>query len=220
MALTRLRFLSCFLAFSLCFPFPASAFDTPLSDTAVREAYFLGQRRDETMARFLGKYTKHLPQLESGPYISSITFFTPFALLVEYSSRQSAYSAQQAQLDHHSDLEITSIRVEISLTQTYGPFLTKPTASRSGSPLGIQLRSSSFWRNIKFRVVDGKEEIITDNLTGEPHYLCSDDGCILSGATVHLQFPAAAFTSESATVEISPPEGEQVAVDFDLSSLR
>jgi hypothetical protein len=86
--------------------------------------------------------------------------------------------------------------------------------------LGIQLRSSSFWRNIKFRVVDGKEEIITDNLTGEPHYLCSDDGCILSGATVHLQFPAAAFTSESATVEISPPEGEQVAVDFDLSSLR
>jgi hypothetical protein len=49
MALTRLRFLSCALTFALVFPFPAAAFDTPLSDTAVREAYFLGQRRDDTL---------------------------------------------------------------------------------------------------------------------------------------------------------------------------
>ena len=29
---------------------PTFAFDTPLSDQAVREAYFLGQRHDESMA--------------------------------------------------------------------------------------------------------------------------------------------------------------------------
>ena len=28
---------------------PSLAYDTPLSDQAVREAYFLGQRRDESM---------------------------------------------------------------------------------------------------------------------------------------------------------------------------
>jgi len=64
---------------------PAVAFDTPLSDQAVREAYFLGQRHDETMANLLNKYTKFLPPPKAGPDIASITFLTPFALLVQQS---------------------------------------------------------------------------------------------------------------------------------------
>ena len=69
MAFTRLRSLASLLAALLAFPFPASTFDTPLSDTAVREAYFLGQRRDETMSRFLEKYTMYLTPQKSGPHI-------------------------------------------------------------------------------------------------------------------------------------------------------
>src|SRR5713101_9146086 len=40
------------------------AFDSPLSDQAVREAYFLGQRHD---ASFLSKYIKSLPTPRTGP---------------------------------------------------------------------------------------------------------------------------------------------------------
>jgi hypothetical protein len=58
---------------------PMLAFQTPLSDESVREAYFLGQRHDESLERLLGKYTHHLPPPESGPYISSIMFITPCA---------------------------------------------------------------------------------------------------------------------------------------------
>src|SRR5204863_4007174 len=77
------------------------AFDTPLSDQAVREAYFLGQRRDETMAAFLNKYPKYLEAPKTGPHVASVTFFTPFPLLVQQSSQHtSGYSAQQAALDH------------------------------------------------------------------------------------------------------------------------
>ncbi|MGB7844401.1 MAG: hypothetical protein WBL63_02210 [Candidatus Acidiferrum sp.] len=220
MALARLRCLAGILAVILATPLPSSAFDTPLSDTAVREAYFLGQRRDETMARFLDKYTKRLPPPTTGPHIYSATFLTPFARLVEYSSRQSDYSAQQAQKDHLSGEEMVSIQVEILLTQSYGPFLAKPTGPRSGSPIGIQLRPGNFWRNIKFRVFDGKGEVTTSDVTGVPHYLCSEDGCTLTGATVELQFPVTAFASETATIQIDPPEGDQVVADFDLASLR
>src|ERR1700746_1552120 len=67
---------------------PSLAYDTPLSDQAVREAYFLGQRRDESMYAFLNKYTKLLPPPKTGPHIAAITFFTPFALLVQHSSRE------------------------------------------------------------------------------------------------------------------------------------
>src|SRR5215469_11464065 len=81
---------SCFsvLAASLLLAPFSSAFESPLSDHEVREAYFLGQRHDETMARLLNGYTRFLPAPSTGPYIYAITFLTPFALLVQHSSRQ------------------------------------------------------------------------------------------------------------------------------------
>ena len=199
---------------------PSLAFQSPLSDQAVREAYFLGQRRDESMMAFLNKYTKFLPPPKTGPYISSVTFLTPFALLVQHSSRQSDYSAQRAALDHKAHGETVEISIEIVLTQSYGAIISTPTNSRSGSPNGIRLRSPEFWRSFKYRVFDGNEEITTEDLTGEPQYQCSDGGCLLTGATVYIQFPANAFTTDSAAIDITPREGDPVSVDFDLSSLR
>src|SRR5438046_4969749 len=49
------RPVTSFLAVALLLSPYSFAFDTPLSDQAVREAYFLGQRRDETMAALLNK---------------------------------------------------------------------------------------------------------------------------------------------------------------------
>ena len=209
------------LTAALLLPAPSSAFNTPLSEEAVREAYFLGQRHDESMARLLSGYTRFLPPPSTGPHIYAVTFLTPFALLVQHSSRQLNYSAQQAARDHHADDEIVSISIEIMLTQSYSDLIVKPTGSRSDSPIGFQFRSSSFWRTFKFRVFDGEEEITTDDLTGEPTYFCaSKGGCRLTGAIVHLQLPATAFTSDAATIEVTPPEADPVSVDFDLSSLR
>ncbi len=82
MALTRLRFLSCLLIAVLVFPFPAAGFDTTLSDTALREAYFIGQRHDETTLALLDKYTTHLPPPKKGPYIDAVSFLSPFAQVV------------------------------------------------------------------------------------------------------------------------------------------
>src|SRR5216683_5363374 len=76
------------------------AFDSSLSDQAVREAYFLGQRRDEKTAEFLEKYRRHLSVPESGPWISTVEFFTPYAEMVELSQRSLNYSAQTAAKDY------------------------------------------------------------------------------------------------------------------------
>jgi hypothetical protein len=208
------------LTAALLLPVPFSAFNTPLSDQAVREAYFIGQRRDESLAAFLNKYTKLLPAPKSGPHIYSVTFLTPFALLVQYSSRQSDYSAQRAALDHKAHDETVEISIEILLTPSYGAILTVPTHSRSGAPTGIQFRSPEFWRAFKYRIFDGDEEITADDITGEPRYRCLDGSCLLTGATVYIQFPANAFTTDSATIEITPHEGDPVSIDFDLASLR
>jgi hypothetical protein len=197
------------------------AFDTPLSDEAVREAYFLGQRHDESMATLLNNYTKLLPPPVSGPHISSVAFLTPFALLVQQARQRVNYSAQQAAKEHRGEDEMVVINIEILLTQTYPAAISKPTGSRSGSAVGFQMRPSDFWKDFKIRVFDGEKKLPTDSLTGEPIYSCVGDGaCDLFGATLHLTLPAKRFTSGSATIEVDPPEGDLVSVDFDLDSLR
>jgi len=110
--------------------------------------------------------------------------------------------------------------VDIQLTQSYGAIIATPTHSRSGSPTAIQQRSPEFWRAFKYRIFDGDEEITTEDISGEPQYQCSEGGCTLTGAIVYIQFPATAFKSDSAAVEVTPREGDAVSVDFDLSSLR
>jgi hypothetical protein len=220
MTYSRIRQIVSSLAAVLLLTSGAFAFDSRLSDEAVREAYFLGQRHDESMARLLSRYTRYLPPPESGPHIFSVTFLTPFALLVRQSSRTIGSSAQEAEKDHRVDDEIVVIRVEILLTPSYGSLIAAPTSSRSGSPLGYRFRSSGFWRGFSIHVFDGENVLTAVAFSGEPNYLCGEGGCVLTGATIHLQFPAGLFTSDSATIQVSPPEGDPVSVDFDLSSLR
>ncbi len=202
-------------------PYPF-AFDTPLSDQAVREAYFLGQRHDGSMADLLNKYTKFLPAPKTGPDIASVTVFTPFALLVQQSSqRTSGYSAQQAALDHRDQGEFVRIIVQIQLTASYPSFIVRPTGTRSGSPNGFVPRPYDFWKDFDVKVSSGDQKLKPFSSSGQPNYLCSDDGgCELTGATLQFDFSAEDFASGSAVIDVDPPEGDPVSVDFDLDHLR
>src|SRR5712692_11572771 len=120
MILTQLRFMARFLVSILILPNSSNAFDTHLSDTAIRNAYFLGQHHDESVIQFLDKYTRYLPQPKTGPYIQSVTFLTPYALAVQQSAGYAnGYSAQQAQLDHARQPEIVRVTVQILRTDSY-----------------------------------------------------------------------------------------------------
>ena len=197
------------------------AFDTALSDEAVREAYFLGQRRDDTMATFLNKYTKFLSPPKTGPHIYSVTFFTPFALLVQQSSQHtSGYSAQQAALDHRDQGEFVRIIVQIQLTDSYGPFIVRPTGSRSGSPKGFVPRPYDFWKDFDVQVFSKDQKLEPFSSSGQPDLLCDEGGCTLTGATLQFDFSAEDFPCGSAIIDINPPEGDPLSVDFDLDHLR
>ena len=198
------------------------AFDSPLSEQAVREAYLLGQRRDETMARALDKYKLYLDRPETGPYIASVTFFTPFALAVQSSSQHAAgYSAQQAQIDHRSQKESVKVIVEIQLTDSYSNLIVRPTGPRSDSPTGFALRPYDFWKTFDVHVAVADEAIEPFSSYGEPTTLCTQDACNLTGATITLELAADAFdNTTTASVLITPPEGDPVQVNFDLSVLR
>jgi hypothetical protein len=212
---------SVFMAGLLLAP-SAFAFDLSLSDQAIREAYFLGQRHDESFVSFLNKYTKFLTPPKSGPDIASVTFLTPFALLVQQSSQHTAgYSAQQAALDHRDQPEFVRIMVQIQLTDSYAAYIVRPTGSRSGSPTGFVPRPYDFWKDFDIQVFSEDRKLKPFTSSGQPNYTCSDDGgCALTGATLQFEFLAESFASDSATVQVDLPEGDPVSVDFDLPSLR
>jgi hypothetical protein len=211
-----------FLAASLlASPPPSFAYYTPMSEQAVREAYFLGQSHDGSYEARLEKHTKFLPPPKTGPHICSVVFMTPFLLFAEYASRQFNYSAPQAAIDYRNQgEEIVRILVEIQLTASYGQFISTPENSGSNSPFGFILRTSDFWRDFQVQIYDGDERITTSAFHGHANYACSKTGCTLIGATLEFEFPAVAFTSDTATIEVTPPEGDAVSVEFDLNSLR
>jgi hypothetical protein len=198
---------------------PASfAFQSPLSDESVREAYFLGQRHD---ASFLTNYIKFLPPPKAGPYISSITFLTPFAQFAQFSTNYVGnYSAQQALLDHHGKEESVKITVEIYLTNSYGALIANPAASQPHSSALIP-RPYDFWKDFRVLVYNGSQILSPSASGGRPLYRGGRNGPHPPmGAAVDLEFPANAFTSDFVTVQVVPPEGTPVSVDFDLTRLR
>jgi hypothetical protein len=205
-----------------CLVLPAFPYNIPLSDESVRDAYFLGQRHDGTFPSILGKYIKNLPPPKSGPYISSVTFLTPFIQLVEHSDGYIGnYSAQKALLEHRRQEEFVLIFVEIQLTDTYGRLIPPPPNWRSRSPEAWVPRPSDFWRNFQVQIYDAGKPVTPYDFHGRSKYGCARRGpCILTGATLEFDFRADSFASDSATIDVTPPEGDPVSVDFDLIHLR
>ena len=196
--------------------------ETPLSDEAVRDAYFLGQRREQDLSDLLAKYKQELPAPESGPYISSVTLYTPFALVAQLSSQRTTnYSAQQAEQDHRNRQEIVRVIIQIQLTDTYGALIPRTLDPHSGSPVGYDRRPSDFWKDFQVAVLDKDESLAPLDSSGDPTYFCDAHGsCTLTGATLQFDYPASAFTSDTTIIQVFPPQGDPVSVDFDLSSLR
>ena len=207
----------------LLVPF-SSAFQSPLSEQAVREAYFLGQRHDGTYGHLLGKYTKFLPVPKSGPHISSIAFNTPFLQMVAYADKYFGnYSAQQAQIDYRKKGEETvEVLVEIQLTESYGRMMTASTNTASKSPSALVPRPSDFWKDFEVRIYEGDQELIPADSHGRANWRCGRYGgnCILTGATLQYDFAASDFNSDTARIVVTPPEGDPVSVDFYLPSLQ
>jgi hypothetical protein len=96
-------------------------FDTPLSDEAVREAYFLGQRNDQSTLSFFNSYLRLLPKPDTGAFIAEVEVYTPYVQVVETSRRRSlGYSAQQAAKDYRHLKNRIFVRIRIDFTPTYG----------------------------------------------------------------------------------------------------
>jgi hypothetical protein len=205
-------------------PQPACAFETPLSDSAVREAYFLGQRNDQKTLDLLKSYTRALALPDSGPYISEIHLLTPYAQVVSNSSQHSnGYSAQQAAADYHGrgDTLLVQVRIELTLTYTYGD--AARTANDFSGEVNRHLDPEDFWRAFQFNLSQNGRLFEPLDAYSDPIYASSsprDASATLRGAMVWLVFDADKIESLRAEVEVVTPAAQRVKAKFDLARLR
>jgi hypothetical protein len=213
-----------FLTSLLLFSFATSAVEFPLSDTAIRDAYFLGERNDQKTSDFLKLYTHTFPLPDKGPYISEIHLLTPYAQIVSDSSRHSVgYSAQQAAADYHGrgDTLLLQIRIELTPTYTYDDAVR--TANDTSGELNRQLYPEDFWQAFQFTLSHDEKTFEPRVISADPIEGAaspSDRGPTLRGAIVSLEFEAEPFESGFVLVEVTAPTGQKVSTKFDLSKLR
>src|ERR1700675_941782 len=147
---TRLRLNALTFASILILAASSSAFDTPLSDTAVREAYFLGQHNDRSTAEFFPPYLRTLPPPRKGPYVAEVEIYTPYVQIIENSHRRSmGYSAQQAELDYRHSRDKIYIRVRLDFTDTYGARELYRPAKDESEQSGAHQPLPDFYRDFR-----------------------------------------------------------------------
>ncbi|HET8925086.1 MAG TPA: hypothetical protein VFN26_19045 [Candidatus Acidoferrum sp.] len=124
-------------------------------------------------------------------------------------------------MDHRGQKEVVSITVEMHLTATYGARIPNPDSPRSKSFPPFIPRPYDFWKDFHVQVYDGTHLLSPSDSNGHPLYRCGRYGpCRPRGASLELEFPADAFTSDAATVVVTPPEGDPSSAEFNLNSLR
>ncbi len=193
------------------------AFELPLSDHSLREAYFLGQHHDASTEAALKPYIHHLPVPQKGPYISETRLLTPYAQVIDVSNAQSAgYSAQQAFADYHARTDTILVRVRIEFSATYNLLEAENDANSASAKKGIKIRREDFWKAFHVGLSQRDDWIDPLSLDGEATY--SDNG--MDGALIWLVCDANDLASEPASVEVFTPDGQHVISTFDLSVLR
>jgi len=200
---------------------PAFAYETPLTDKTVREAYFLGQHHDASTQSALKPYIHILPAPPKGPHISEIRLFTPYAQVIEASNAQSAgYSAQQAAADYHSHADTIVVRFHIEFTPSYGYIESDRDRADLAAEKGISLRSADFWQAFNTGLSQSDQWIEPLSRDGEPIFSHSSESGEMIGAYISVTYDAHDVSSDSAIAEIFTPDGQHVTSTFDLSRLR
>lgn len=214
---------------------PLRAFQTPLSEQSIREAYFLGQRNDESTRAFFRPYLQTFPRPATGPWVSEVEVYTPFSQLVEISSRRNNYSAQQAAEEYRQTTDTVYVRIRIEFTPTYG---TAQFFAGSPQERSAQFRAN-FDRDFRIGLLQSAQWVepldMEHYLTDSPptgHFAFDPEGSAallgsrnqpgyaISGWLVWLQFDANAVESDRGQVEIFGPADQHVVAGFDFERLR
>jgi hypothetical protein len=194
----------------------ALAFSQSLSSEQIRDAYFLGATSNpQTFEKFLEPYIHHLPYPNTGAFVESIEFRSPYKQVALRSrANRTNYSAQDAEQDYSRHPEQIVVRVMIFLTFSYhGPAVQAP-------PGTIKFwTDEDFLKDFQFHVAQAQAV--------EPKGITVGPGCpspsscdVFDGREVLLHFDSAQIGPGMVTIKVRTRDGQEVQTEFDLDKLK
>jgi hypothetical protein len=183
---------------AFCLAIPACAYDVPLTENSIRDAYFLGTRQTGLGPDFLAHYTREIPSLSLGRYRSFASLETPFTQVAILSSKKLNYSAQDAVKE----------------------FLGKPLPFRIHLEICYMVDAPP--DGLTVRIVQNKKDLPPASFERSLFFPASDEYSSPPpiGETIQLEFSADKIDSSTLTILIDTPDGQQAEVVFDLQTLR
>ncbi|MGB9466057.1 MAG: hypothetical protein WBR10_13180 [Candidatus Acidiferrum sp.] len=188
-------FRTALLAFSLATP--AWAYDVPLTENSIRDAYFLGSSEGGLKSDFLATYARWIPDLKQGNCTSQARIETPFLQVANYSAKVPNYSAQNAVKE----------------------FFGKPLSFRIY--LDVCYRVHAPASAIRVKIIQNKKELLSDSFENSPYSEPTDSGFLPpNGEQIVMKFAAGKIDSSDLTIFIDATDGHHATVEFDLQPLR
>jgi len=203
------------LAVTLGTAITALAFAYPLSSTAIRDAYFLGNRNDEQTADYLSKYAHRFPMPKSGAYVQEIGLDTPFTQVARHAQATLNYNAPSAVEEFQGKPLPLRVHVDIALTPSYSPIPESTGAN-------LYQWVPDFWNDFKVKLIQDNKEIPARNIRGGPVFAYEDSGrpYYVTGARIELEYDPEKIESDPVDIDVLTPNGQKVEATFDLARLR
>jgi hypothetical protein len=194
---------------------PALAYQYPLSESDIRNAYLLGYAKDLNTSNFFAQYTSQFPAPDSGPHVATITLKTPYAQVAEAGQSAVNSDVQGAEEQFTNKKFSLLVRVEVDETATY----PAPAAPNPANPDSLV---PDFQNDFKIQLVQDDKKI---DAQSSRVYLLTSEGVSrasqVSGAIIELRYdPASVNPDESVTVKVQTPDDQHLKAAFDLSQLR
>jgi hypothetical protein len=194
---------------------PALAFLYPLSSTAIRNAYFIGNQNNQQTQDFLAQYEHDFARPETGPYVHDISISTPFTQIVRLSETNANLHAPDAVEQFRREPFDVHVDVTIFTTDSYAPQTELFTQLYQWVP--------DFWNDFKVQLFQNDQAVTPKRVRGGPLFMYwGGEGTapMIVGARLDLEFDTADLQSAPTLVEVVTPDAQKISTKFDLGKLQ
>lgn len=198
----------------LLFAVPTLAFDYPLSETSIRDAFLTGNGNRNS--QLFVKYVHNFAAPNSGPYVASIRLETPYEQVAQRGATASNYHAEEAEQEFLGKKMPFRVAVEIQFTPAY------PESQKHESNGAYSLLQPLPEYQNDFQIDVSQDNTITP-LASRAYVASSNFSNTvwgIQGIVIEQEFDPQKIDSSDLTVEVHTPDGQDVETTFDLSQLR
>ncbi|HKV49350.1 MAG TPA: hypothetical protein VJN69_14750 [Candidatus Acidoferrales bacterium] len=213
----RAAFLALIPALSFLVVSPATtAFEYPLSPTAIRSAYLSGHATDGRNARLFDKYVRDFAAPESGPYVARIGLETPFEQVAKVAATAANIHAQEAEQEFAGKQLPFRVSVEVQFTPTYPAFdVAAPTGAYS-----LLQPLPDYQRDFQIDVSQGNAIEPESSRAYISSSYFSNTVWGIRGFVIEQEYDPTKIDSSDLTVEVHTPDGQDVAATFNMAELQ